>query len=166
MPSIAEIARQLGVDELSVLFEVRNLGQPRGVAEVPEDIVPTLRHVLGIGPAVSTLTASQSVEAEVSPRRRLVRRICEKLSGQGKWSPNGMLAVTIGRGFADAGEVRDALEVMRKAGWVVIAAERRGYGDTLYALNPEFRPAVVSLVEDPAFALPSDLAEWVEQSGR
>lgn len=71
-----------------------------------------------------------TLKQEAGARRRISGRICERLVSHGKWSPNWMLAATVPRGVADAGEVRAALEVLGETEWVVLSA-RRGSGHTL-----------------------------------
>jgi hypothetical protein len=169
LPNLAEVARKLGVGELTVLFELRILGQPRGANEVPEEIMATLRTILGAdaqpegaGHAVGPpLGDSEEVRQDTNPRRRIVRRICEKLVSNGKWAPNGMLTTTLARGFADAGEARAAMEVLHKVSWLSVSATRRGYGDVLYALNPAFKSQILALIDHAEARVPPELEAWM-----
>ncbi len=169
MHSLADVARKLGVGELTVLFELRILGQPRGAGEIPEEILATLRTILGSEaqpeeagrPLERLLGDGGEVRQDTNPRRRVVRRLCEKLVSNGKWAPNGMLTTTLARGFADAGEARAAMEVLHKASWLTVSGTRRGYGDTLYALNPAFRAQILAVIGHPEAPVPPDLEDWI-----
>ena len=169
MPSLAEVARTLGVGELTVLFELRIIGQPRGVTEIPEEMLATLRTMLGsetqpgaASPALERqLVDNDEVRQDANARRRVVRRLCEKLVSNGKWAPNGMLTTTLARGFADAGEAKAAMEVLHKASWLSVAATRRGYGDTLYALNPAFRSQIQALIGHAEAPVPPEIEAWI-----
>jgi hypothetical protein len=169
LPSLAEVARKLGVGELTVLFELRILGQPRGGNEIPEEMVATLRRILGseaepeaVAHAMDPTSGhGEDVRQDTNPRRRVVRRLCEKLVSNGKWAPNGMLTTTLARGFADAGEARAAMEVLHKVSWLSVSATRRGYGDVLYSLNPTCRAQILGLIGHAEASVPPELEAWM-----
>lgn len=167
MSSISETSRVLDVAELALLFELRNLGCPRGQAEVPEELLPTLRIKLGSAsepPGEHSALDGQpsALIDDDNTRRRIVRRLCQKLANQGKWAPAAMLGPAIARGFPDdeRGQVRESIEILRKASWLVVPVQKRIHGELLYALNPEFRAEITALVTAVRTALPSVLEQW------
>lgn len=171
MINLSETARLLGVNELAVLFELRILGQPRGTTQVSEELLATLFTVFGVERVVpnedqldeASATRDEEVRKDTNPRRRVIRRLCAKLISNGKWAPNGMLATTLARGFSDAGEARAAMETLEKASWITVAATRRGYGDRLYALNPDYRAEIIALANRSDSPVPPQIEDWIRQ---
>lgn len=175
MATIREVARILGVGELVVLFELRILGQPRGEEEVPAELMPILRVRLGSDdsgvsspgePADDDHEIPEDIRNDPNSHRRIVRRLCEKLATNHRWAPTVMLFSTIVRGFSEAerGDVRDSIEVMRKASWVLVPVHKRVRGEVGYSLNPQLRSEIMALIHRPDAAVPSVLSVWFEMS--
>ena len=84
----------------------------------------------------------------------------ERLVSHGKWSPNWMLAATVPRGVADAGEVRAALEVLGRdrVGCALCAQRLRPHttASTRNAVPQSLRSLLTRLR-----LLPQELAAWV-----
>ena len=68
------------------------------------------------------------------------------------------------RGFPEdeRGEVREAVEALRRAGWLVHPINRKVHGEAFYALNPDFHREIERLVETGEVTNLPALTQWLE----
>jgi hypothetical protein len=141
--------RLSGLNPLELMVRARLLGVPAGQM-IPMGTLLRIRSGAGrlegeaAGPESGD--SREALRRDPVPRRRLVRTLLDKLSRQGKWHPavvteNGLLR---GLGEHEKGMAREAVEQLRRRGWLIEQA-RRLHGSAIYSLNPDFRRQITQM---------------------
>jgi hypothetical protein len=126
---------------LRVAEAVARLGGSPGDEESVEALEPQLRHVLGLSAGVA------SAHDDPDPRRRVIRRILQRLDGMGKWGGYHTAFEHLGRGFA-GNQRKLAFEVGEELVQAGLLIEKPSVGQRHVCLNPRQAGEIRRLIEE------------------